>query len=75
MLLLNHFLFKLELFLLCFTYLVSSSQNFVTFSSKTDKLTKKSYFFARIKIFTIVFNIFKHALNQFSKHMETAIVA
>ena len=30
---------------------------FVTFSSKTDRVTKKSYFFADFKIFTIVSNM------------------
>ena len=50
MLLFDHFsikigFFKLEIFLFCFTYLISSSQNFVTFSLKTDNAIKRSYLF------------------------------
>ena len=41
--------FKFELFLVSFTYLISSSQNFVIFSSKTNKVIKKSYFLQVLK--------------------------
>ena len=37
--------FKLEYLLVCFTYLISSSQNFVIFSLKTDKAIKRSNMF------------------------------
>ena len=49
MLLFDHFsvktdFSKLELFLGCFTYLISPSHNFITFSSGNDKVIKKNYF-------------------------------
>ena len=37
--------FELEYLLVCFTYLISSSQNFVIFSLKTDKAIKRSNLF------------------------------
>ena len=37
-------------------YLISSSHNFVRFLSKTDKVVKKSYFFADFEMFTIIWN-------------------
>ena len=62
MLLFDHFFvkncfFKLELFLVCFTYLISSSQNFVTFSLKTDKVIKKSYFLQILKYLQLCLTI------------------
>ena len=57
MLLLDHFSVKTyfsKLFLVCFTYLNSSSQNFVTFSSKTDKVINKSYFCRCLNIHNLV---------------------
>ena len=67
MLLCDHFsvknnIFKLELFVVSFTYLISSSQNFFTFHQKLTKLQRK-VFFAGTEIFTIVSNVFEHALN------------
>ena len=37
--------FKLKYFLVCFTYLISSSQYFVIFSLKPDKAIKRSNLF------------------------------
>ena len=50
MLFFDHFCVKTEFFILeyllvCFAYLISSSQNFVIFSLKTDKAIKRSNLF------------------------------
>ena len=78
MLLFDHFsiktdFFKLELFLVRFTYLSSSSQNFATFSSKSDQV--KKLLFADTETFTIVSDSFEQVLNQFAKHMKAVIAA
>ena len=54
MLLFDHFsvkadFFQIGTFPVCFSYLIPSFQSFVTFSSKTNKFIKKSYFLHILK--------------------------
>ena len=63
-------LFSFEPLRVGFIYPISSSQNFVTFSSKTDKVIKKSYFFEDSAILRTVAGIIEHVLNQFSNKWE-----
>ena len=60
---------KLELFQVCFMYLISSSQHFFTLS-QTDKVIKKRFFQQILKcpIFSEL------VLNHYSKHVEAAIL-
>ena len=68
--------------LVCFIYLFSSSQNFVTPSSQTDQFIKKSYFLQRLKnsqlrqiFLNMFFNFSWLPYHQFSKYMEAIIIS
>ena len=50
-------------------------QDFTTFLSKTVSPKEKLFFFIDFEMFTILPDIFEHALNQSSKLTEAAILA
>ena len=65
----NKDVFQVELFQVCFIYLILPSQNFVTFLSKRYK---ENLFFAGLEIFTFVPDIFEHVLNLQNRILEAS---